>query len=292
MAEYTLTFDTQVKGWVSFYSFKPEQILGMNNYLYTFKNGNLWQHNVNDDRNVFYGITDPALGAKSTISSVINKSPLINKVFKTFYLESDDSWSAVFNTDVITGFSEKDWFERKESDWFAFIRTDVLPPAGSGANYATQPSLQLRSVNGIGEVVNTTILGPTNWRLEFGTEVTLNPAFILKEDNDPASPSFGQGGDIIYDFAGIPDPRPIGRVIEIDPTNNYIFVDPTGYAIIAPFAGDLLMSVKNTTAESNGLLGHYMEFTLTNETTDAVELFAVGTDVMRSEPNPIPAGRG
>ena len=69
MAEYTLTFDSQVPGWVSFYSFKPEQILGMNNYLYTFKNGNLWQHNVNDQRNVFYGITDPALGAKSTITS-------------------------------------------------------------------------------------------------------------------------------------------------------------------------------------------------------------------------------
>ena len=47
------------------------------------------------------------------------------------------------------------------------------------------------------------------------------------------------------------------------------------------------MSVKNTTAESNGLLGHYLEFTLTNETTAPTELFAIGTDAMNSDPNPI-----
>jgi len=291
MAEYTLTFDSQVPGWVSFYSFKPEQIVGMNNYLYTFKNGSLWQHNVNDDRNVFYGITDPALGAKSTITSVVNKSPLINKVFKTFYLESDDSWAAVFNTDVIAGHAEKDWFEKKESDWFAFIRTNEMPPSTAGSVYPSEPALQLRSVNGIGECLPTTIISPTSWRLEFGPEVTLDPAFILPRDEDPLSPFFLQGGDIIYDFNGAPSPRPIGRVVSLDLVNNYIFVDPTGFAILAPFVGDLLMSVKDSTAESNGLLGHYLEFTLTNETTDAVELFAIGTDAMNSDPNPVPTGR-
>lgn len=287
MAEYTLTFDSQVPGWVSFYSFKPEQILGMNNYLYTFKNGNLWQHNVNDQRNVFYGITDPALGAKSTITSVVNQSPLVNKVFKTFYLESDEAWSAVFNTDKITGYADIDWFEKKESDWFSFIRTNELPPPAAGSVYPPQPDLQLRSLNGIGEVANTTIISPTEWRLEFGPEVTLNPVFILEQDNDPLSPTVGQGGDLIYDFAGAPSPRPIGRVTLLDLTNNYIFVDPTGFALITPFNGDLLMSVKNTTAESNGLLGHYLEFTLTNETTAPTELFAIGTDAMNSDPNPI-----
>ena len=263
----------------------------MNNYLYTFKKGNIWQHNVNDNRNVFYGITDPALGAKSTVTSVINQAPLVNKVFKTFYLESDDSWAAVFNTDKITGYIENDWFEKKESDWFAFIRTEELPDPTSGSIYPTSPDLQLRSLNGIGECLPTTIISPTSWRLEFGPEVTLDPVFILPRDEDPLSPSYLLGGDIIYDFQGVPSPSPIGRVVSVDIINKYIFVDPTGFAVVAPAAGALLMSVKDSTAESNGLLGHYLEFTLTNETTEETELFAVGVDAMNSEPNPIPKGR-
>ncbi len=285
MAEYTLTYDSGSQGWVSFYSYFPEKIIGMNNYLYTLKGGNLWQHNTNPNRNTFYGSFNPNTDS-SYVTSVVNQSPLVNKVFKAFYLESDDSWESSFVTDKITGFIEKDFYEKKESDYFAFIRTRQLPAAGSGSTYNTIPSLQLRSVIGIGEVSLTTIISPTEWRLRFPAGTELNPVFIESRDNDPASPSFGQGGDVIYDFAGVPNPRPIGQVIEINQATNEIYVDPTGYALIAPFNGDLLFSVKNSVFESNGLLGHYLQFTITNDTQDPVELFAVGTDAMISEPAP------
>ena len=61
----------------------------MNNYLYTFKNGQLYRHNTNETRNNFYGQQ-----FYTTIKSVFNKSPLENKLFKTIELESDDSWDA------------------------------------------------------------------------------------------------------------------------------------------------------------------------------------------------------
>ncbi len=280
MAEnYTLTFDSTSQGWTSFWSFFPEKIVGMNNYLYTFNKGNLYQHNVNETRNNFYGVQ-----YNSKISSVVNAKPLVNKVFKTLYLESDDSWSAVMNTDKISGNIDASWFEKKESDWFAFIRIDEIPPSGAGTSYEVDPALQLRSVNGIGEIAATTVLSPTEWRLEFGPEVTIDPILIEPRDEDPASPSYLQGGDIIYDLAGIPNPRPIGRVYQLDLVNNYIFVDPTGFALIVPFVGDVLICVKSATAQSNGLLGHYLEFTLENTNTEPVELFAVGTDVMDSYP--------
>ena len=44
--EETLTFDDGVKGWTSFYSYIPDFMIGMNNYFYSFKNGNLYRHNV------------------------------------------------------------------------------------------------------------------------------------------------------------------------------------------------------------------------------------------------------
>ena len=43
---YTLTYSESVKGWPSFYSYYPDFILGMNQYLYTFKGGNLYRHNT------------------------------------------------------------------------------------------------------------------------------------------------------------------------------------------------------------------------------------------------------
>ena len=55
MSEVTLTYSPSSKGWPSFYSFIPEYVQGMNNYLYTFKNGQLYRHNTNETRNNFYG---------------------------------------------------------------------------------------------------------------------------------------------------------------------------------------------------------------------------------------------
>ena len=52
---YTLTYSESVKGWPSFYSYYPDFILGMNQYLYTFKGGNLYRHNTGTVRNQYYG---------------------------------------------------------------------------------------------------------------------------------------------------------------------------------------------------------------------------------------------
>jgi hypothetical protein len=89
MANYTLTYDDGAKGWVSFYSYNPDWMIGMNNYFYTFKSGNIWRHNTNETRNNFYGVQ-----YNSRIISVINDKPLENKLFKTINIEGDDTWDA------------------------------------------------------------------------------------------------------------------------------------------------------------------------------------------------------
>ena len=42
--------------------------------------------------------------------------------------------------------------------------------------------------------------------------------------------------------------------------------------------------IKNQVAESYGALGHYLVFTLQNSSTTATELFAVESEVMKSNP--------
>jgi hypothetical protein len=42
--------------------------------------------------------------------------------------------------------------------------------------------------------------------------------------------------------------------------------------------------IKNSVAESHGVLGHYCTFTLQNDNTNKVELFAAEADIMKSYP--------
>ena len=53
--DVTVSFSETAKGWTSFKSFIPESGLSINNNYYTLKNGELWQHHVNETRNSFYG---------------------------------------------------------------------------------------------------------------------------------------------------------------------------------------------------------------------------------------------
>jgi len=143
--EYTLTYSQQVQGWPSFYSFNPDWIIGMNNYLYTFKGGDLYRHNVNNSRNTFYEpwwvkVGNPSGAFVPTmLQSVFNTSPLENKLFKTINLEGDATWDIQLSTDLqYSGYIQDDWFEKKEASYYAFVRNNSIG------------ELALRSMNGIG----------------------------------------------------------------------------------------------------------------------------------------------
>lgn len=145
MSNYTLSYSDMVGGWVSFYSYYPDWMIGMNNYFYTFKGGDLYRHNVNASRNTFYSPWWVKIGNPSgdftptTLQSVFNTAPLENKLFKTINLEGDAKWGVTLETDLqYSGYIEANWFEKKEASFFAFVRNNTIG------------QLALRSVNGIG----------------------------------------------------------------------------------------------------------------------------------------------
>ncbi len=116
--QYTLTYSDTAKGWPSFYSYFPDWMIGMNNYFYSFKGGNLFRHNTNELRNNYYNVQ-----YNSTLTSVFNDMPLENKLFKTINLESDKAWSVTLDSDIQTDASiDYTWFEKKEGAWFAFCK--------------------------------------------------------------------------------------------------------------------------------------------------------------------------
>lgn len=253
MANYTLTYSPGVEGWPSFYSYHPDFMIGMNQFFYTFKGGNLYRHNVNENRNTFYGTFTPSM-----VKGIINQSPIEKKVFKTIALESNAAWSATLTTDLESGFINKSYFEEKEATFFAFIR------GVSGTN----PNLKLRSSQGIGSptVVNASTLATTVVTFPF----TIDSMISID--------------DLVYQFddAFPNDLFLCGPVIAR--TSNTITINCSGAGKTVPTAGEFLVYVKNQIAESHGLRGDYLDYTVTNDDTFAVELFAIRSDVFKSFP--------
>jgi len=264
--QYTLTYSPNVEGWPSFYSYNPDYILGMNNYLYTFKGGNLYRHNVNDNRNTFYfdwwdrqNLPQNAFVA-SQVQSVINTAPLENKLFKTINLEGDNSWSMQLETDLqYSGYVDSSFFEKKEASYFAFIRNN------------SQGQLALRSVNGIGDSLTVTGGNTVNF--------SINPLIDI-------GGIISIGDYIYFDAAALNWAGIVQNVIVNYPAGiNQIIIDtsPVGTVPITSNVNYFLY-IKNSVAESHGVLGHYMTFTMQNYSGSKIELFTVNSEVMKSFP--------
>lgn len=269
---YTLTYADQVKGWVSFYSYFPDWIIGMNNFLYTFKGGNLYKHNTNPNRNTFYQeywdkVGTPAEAFKPTVmKSVFNDVPLENKLFKTLNLEGDAAWSATMITDLqYSGFMDGSWFEKKEQSFYAFVRNNSIG------------ELSLRSLNGIGRSIQVDNAGTTNAFINFSINPLVDIGSIISI------------GDYVY--FGTSTPVLAGPVLSINvnlPAGiNQIEIDNNMIIpLTTPIPSDteFFLYIKNSVAESHGVLGHYCVFELQNFATDKIELFAAETEVMKSYP--------
>lgn len=268
MANQTLTYSDSVKGWPSFYSFYPEWMVGMNNYFYSFKGGNLYRHNSNNERNTFYkdwwtrmGDT-PSSFVSSKLQSVINDAVIENKLYKTIDLQGDSSWDMQLVTDLqSSGYIEDSWFSKKEAVYFAFIRNN------------STGQLDLRSINGIGNNVSRTI-GIGTVQVFFSCAPLVDIGAIISI------------GDYVYFGA---TPSLAGKVTAINvnyPAGiNNLILDTTisGTSPIPP-SPVLFMYIKNSVAESHGVLGHYCKFSMQNNSTSKIELFAVESEVMKSYP--------
>tara|TARA_R100000808_G_C2154137_1_gene164923 strand:+ start:461 stop:1240 length:780 start_codon:yes stop_codon:yes gene_type:complete len=253
----TLSYSEEAKGWPSFYSYIPEYMVGMNSYFYSFNGGNLFRHNTNETRNNYYNTQ-----YNSEITAVFNTEPQTIKLFKTMSYESDDRWActALF-TELGSGSMLATEFVEKEREFFTYLRENE-----------TTINWNARSANGIGPV--DVVGGAT-------PAVTMDFVFEIG--------SLLSIGDYVYtSVAGVI--TYLGQVTAIDRDINRITYDDTVVDVqgtigsAAVVATNYIMYMKNAVAESHGARGYFMQFTLQNTNTAAVELFSVGSSVMKSYP--------
>jgi hypothetical protein len=87
----TISFDEDINGWVSLYSFKPQLAGSLRENYFTFKDGNIWQHYVPTTLASycnFYGVQ-----YSSKVTLVLNPSVSESKNFNTINYEGSTGWA-------------------------------------------------------------------------------------------------------------------------------------------------------------------------------------------------------
>ena len=138
----SVTYREDIRGWVSFKSFVPENGLSCANQYYTFKEGDMYQHHLEKDtydnpvnRNTFYNVHAP-----SSFNVIFNDQPGVVKSFKTLNYEGSQSkidenlqdgqyynlqdtpgwYVSHIETDLEKGSLNE--FIKKEGKWFNYIK--------------------------------------------------------------------------------------------------------------------------------------------------------------------------
>ena len=118
----TVSFREDVKGWVSFKSFIPQNATSCANEYYTHQNDRLWRHHVEKfdaqgreiGRNTFYYIP-----SNSSFNVVLNDVPGSIKSFSTINYEGSQSRVEQFIVDVSTGLTDGEYYNLEEKKgWY------------------------------------------------------------------------------------------------------------------------------------------------------------------------------
>jgi hypothetical protein len=165
----------------------------------------------------------------------------------------------------VSGFIDGAWFEKKEQSFYAFVRNNSIG------------ELSLRSLNGIGRSIQVDNPGTSSATIKFSINPLIDIGSIISI------------GDYVY--FGTSAPVLAGPVLSINVNlpagfneivvNNNMIIPLT---TPIPSNTEFFLYIKNSVAESHGVLGHYCVFNLENYQTDKIELFAAETEVMKSFP--------
>tara|TARA_R110002012_G_scaffold219714_5_gene391237 strand:- start:756 stop:3338 length:2583 start_codon:yes stop_codon:yes gene_type:complete len=178
----TLSFKEEVLGWISFKSFFPENAISLANEYYTFINGELFKHHIEDtvNRNTFYKNEVFSPFTPSSVNVILNDASGVVKSFNTlnyegsqakirfndednqyFNLEAKEGWYVeTIETDKEKGSLNE--FIEKEGKWFNYLRgksiettnTNDLIVNEDGSSSFDQGSF---AIQGIGTAITGTV---------------------------------------------------------------------------------------------------------------------------------------
>ena len=176
----TLSFDEQAKGWVSFFSFEPEQMFSIKNNFYTVKSGKIWEHYANPiehpsaKRGNFYNSNYP-----STVTVAFNAAPANSKTFKTISYEGANGWKLTSLISDPTGADTSPAITWSSSNDLTNLTT-ATSQFPSLYSYYEGEYIDVQSTGTVSQVISTTqflitaLKEPLNNSNIFGTNVPIS----------------------------------------------------------------------------------------------------------------------
>ena len=256
MIQDTLTFSNKSQGWASRWSYRPEWMIGLNSSFYTFKNGNLYQHDINQNHTEFYGNIDGF-----SVTTILNESPMEIKMFKTLAIDGSTGLNVEGYTDLDQVEIFKTQFKKKEGKFYAYIRRPE-----------NELNLDLISAQGIGFVQSTS-----------SNTINLTQGFTNID-----------AGDKVYKASYTPpldpnDPGTISNILEvgtIDSVSNNSITTTLSF-LNSPNPGDYILVYKQSSVESYGAKGYYLNLKLSLDGSEAAanhEVFGIKSSIFKSFP--------
>jgi len=130
----TWLYSDEANGWLTRQTFNPESMIRMNGDFFSFKNGEVYQHNSTNLYNTFYGVESPSKWGFN-----FSQEPSVRKNYKTLSSEGTVKPDVIVTTDLDSGYINKEDFERKEGVEYAYLRnsnavidTSMLSTQGVG----------------------------------------------------------------------------------------------------------------------------------------------------------------
>jgi hypothetical protein len=242
----TVAYSTTKGFWMSLYSFNPEMYANLHNRFFSFENGQMYRHNVNDTNNNFYGTQ---YDSKVTLISRVNPSMI--KVYNAISLEGNDNWAATISNSTQTTEVTEAMFETKEG-----LRYSVIPKDTSSAVSDSSGS----NIVELGVV--TSLSGVSLNEIGFDGRISNLP--------------FGIGDEIrILNSAST---STTGLTISEVLDRKTIRVSGSGVGLF----GQTLIAVSNSNINGDHIRDYYAKVELTNDNTNDVELYAVNLSLTPS----------
>lgn len=177
----TWVYSDIYNGWLTRVTFNPEAMLRINNHFISFKNGEVFMHNMTENFNTFYNEESP-----SSFEFNFSQEPSTRKHFQTIEIEGTDAWDVEVESNLEKGYINKENFELKEGVYYSYLRTandqiDTSLLSCQGIGKCTVSGLVLSFVNdldtsiSIGDVIlnsETKIVGTIQSKTD--KTITLN----------------------------------------------------------------------------------------------------------------------
>lgn len=273
----TLSFDEATKGWVSFFTFKPDQMFGVLNEFYTAKSDKIYKHYSNSNRGNFYGVDN-----KSKVTVSFNASPVSSKTFNTVEYEGSNGWGIESFKSDPTGSDTQpviDWRSSFDSTSavYSYYEGEYVEASSSAAVSETivgtsvlikinTPPVINSNISGIGVPLNSTVVSFTPQSAQLTQDSVGNTATVVSSISYIPPGTLVEGGGI----------EPQTLVVSFDNStglltlNNEISMNAGG---IINFLG---IGVLTANTACNFVQDTVLEFTSVTSRSDYQSVFGTG----------------